>query len=254
MVLTIDIGNTTIGIGIFSENILCSYEKISSTEVLTHSAYIKKLKNIFETQGLSVASLEGSIISSVVPGITPIFQRALDEWSEKPVLVLSHEMKLGIEMKVERPEKVGCDRIADAVAAAMEYSLPLITIDMGTATTINVVDEQHNFRGGIIMPGVGTANQALLGKTAQLSGGDMDMPTHTIGINTEECITSGMIYGNACASDGLIARINEELGSACTVIATGGYAKTVIPYCKTNIILDEHLLMKGLKILFHINK
>ena len=254
MVLTIDIGNTTIGIGAFSENTLCLYEKISSTEELTDFDYMDKLKNIFQTHGLSLDSLEGSIISSVVPRITPIFKKALAQWTNKPALVLSYEMKLGIEMKVDNPEKVGCDRIADAVGAAMKYPLPLITIDMGTATTINVVDGQYHFRGGIIMPGVGTAGQALLSKTAQLSGGDMDMPAHTIGTNTRECITSGMIYGNACAIAGLIARINEELGSSCTVIATGGYAGIVIPYCKTDIILDQHLLMKGLKNLFDSNK
>ena len=163
-------------------------------------------------------------------------------------------MKLGLTLDVEFPDKVGCDRIADAVGAVGHYPLPLITIDMGTATTINVVDENLCFHGGIIMPGVGTANRALLGKTAQLPRGKKDMPKATIGINTQQCITSGMIYGNACAIDGLIERINEELGVKCTVIATGGHADTIIPHCRSEIILDPDLLMKGLQILYTTNK
>ena len=254
MVLTIDIGNTTIGIGAFSEGTLCLYEKISSTEKLTCDDYIDKLNNMFCAHHLSLDTLEGSILSSVVPGISPIFCQALEKWTKRPVLILSCELELGLELMVDFPEKVGCDRIADAVGAVTEYPLPLITIDMGTATTINVVDKQRHFRGGIIMPGVGTSNQALLRKAAQLSAHEMILPTHIIGTNTRECITGGMIYGNAYAIDGVIAHINKELGSNCTVIATGGYAKMVIPYCKTDIILDEDLLMKGLYILFQNNK
>ncbi len=254
MVLTIDIGNTTIGIGAFSKDTLCMYEKISSMEAASDSDYINILDNLWKSYSFTMEHLEGSIISSVVPGLTDIFRRALERWTREPVLVLSCEMALDLEMTMEYPEKVGCDRIADAVGAVSQYPLPLITIDMGTATTINVVDKERHFRGGIIMPGVGTANRALLGKTALLPDGDMDLPTHTIGVNTRECITSGMILGNACAIDGLIARIVAELGCSCTVIATGGYAGTVIPYCQNQIIIDDTLLMKGLRILFDLNK
>ncbi|MBQ8821216.1 MAG: type III pantothenate kinase [Lachnospiraceae bacterium] len=254
MILTIDIGNTTIGIGVFSGSSLCFCEKISSTEEFSEREYIEKLNEIFASHNLAVEQVKGSILSSVVPRVTEVLKRALEIWTRKTVLLLSCKMELGFHMAVEYPEKVGCDRLADVAGAISEYPLPLITIDMGTATTINVVDKDRTFRGGIIMPGVGTAHKALLGKTAQLPSGDMDMPTHTIGANTQECITSGMVYGNACAIDGLIARINEELVSTCTVIATGGYAHTVIPHCRSAIVMDDCLLMKGLKVLYDINQ
>lgn len=254
MILAIDIGNTTIGIGVFSRDTLVLYEKISSGESASSTDYINQLNTMFQKHNISVEQLEGSIISSVVPRVTNVFKNALEILTPKKVLLLSHEMHLGFEMRVDYPDKVGCDRLADAAGAIHGYDLPLITIDMGTATTINVIDNQQHFLGGIIMPGVGTAHQALLGNTAQLPKGNKDMPRHTIGINTQECITSGMIYGNACALDGLIRRINKELGQTCTVVATGGFAESIIPYCETTINLDPHLLMKGLYILYQQNK
>ncbi len=254
MILAIDIGNTTIGIGVFSDDTLILYEKISSGDSLSSMDYINKLNTIFDTYDLSAEQLEGSIISSVVPRITNIFKNALEMWTCKKVLLLSHEMNLGFTLCVDFPEKVGCDRLADAAGAVHNYPLPLITIDMGTATTINVIDKELCFCGGIIMPGVVTAHQALLGKAAQLSDNEDDMPRHTIGVNTRECITSGMIYGNACAIDGLIQRINQELGQTCTVVATGGNSERIIPYCHSDIIIDHRLLMKGLKHLFDTNK
>lgn len=254
MVLTIDIGNTTIGIGVFSGDALFLYEKIASTEPFSDCDYIDRLNTLLVTNSLTAKDIEGSIISSVVPRLTSIFQSVLEHLTDKPVLILSHKMKLPLELTMDSPDKVGCDRIADTVGAAHQYPLPLITIDMGTATTLNVVDSHRHFRGGIIMPGVGTANHALLGKAALLSAGDIAMPAHTIGRSTRECISSGMIYGNACALDGLIRRIESELGCPCTVVATGGYADTIVPHCQADIIIDNSLLMKGLKILFDLNK
>lgn len=148
---------------------------------------------------------------------------------------------------------MGCDRLADIAGAISRYSLPFVTIDLGTATTFNVLDENRRFLGGLILPGVGTAHRALLGKTAQLPKGDIHMPAHTIGANTQECITRGMLLGNACAIDGLIRRIQTELGQKATVVATGGYATTVIPHCETKIHIDQNLLMKGLRSIYENN-
>lgn len=246
MILAIDIGNTTIGIGGFMEDKLSFYEKISSTDIATDLEYIEKLNTVFETHGLSVEMLEGSILSSVVPRLTGTFESILKRWSQKPVLLLSHTLHLGMDLQVDFPEKVGCDRLADAVGAITQYPLPLITIDMGTATTINVIDEHAHFLGGIIMPGISTAHRALVGNTAQLYDTGISPPHSPIGRNTAECINNGLIYGNACALDGLIQRINQELHAECTVVATGGHAPEVIPYCQTDIIPDSLLLMKGL--------
>lgn len=254
MILAVDIGNTTIGIGVFSGDRLCLYEKISSQETLTILEYIEKLKNIFSAHKLSPEEFDGSILSCVVPRLTEVFLHTLEQYTGKQVLLLSHKMNLGYELKVDYPEQVGSDRLADAAGAVGSYPLPLITIDMGTATTINVIDENLLFRGGIILPGVGTAHEALLGKAAQLFHSQTHVPGHTIGTNTQECITSGMIYGNACAIDGIISRIQKELGQPCTIVATGGYSEQIIPHCKSEIIIDNNLLIKGLIRLYETNK
>ena len=254
MVLTIDIGNTTIGIGGFQGGKLLFTEKISSRIPLTAEAYIEKLNKILKKYGLSAEAFEGSVISSVVPSVTAVFSSALETLFGKSPLLLSHELDLGYEICAEFPEKVGCDRLADIAGAISRYPLPLITIDLGTATTFNVVDEKRRFLGGLILPGVGTAHKALLGKTAQLPKGDIHMPAHTIGTNTQECITSGMLFGNACAIDGLIRRIEAELGQKTTVVATGGYATTIIPHCETKIHIDQKLLMRGLRAIYENNK
>ena len=230
MVLTIDIGNTTIGIGGFQGNKLLFIEKISSRRPLSDAGYRKKLNMILNKHGLSAEAFVG----------------------QKPLL-LTHELDLGYEICTEFPEKVGCDRLADIAGAISRYPLPLITIDLGTATTFNVLDENRRFLGGLILPGVGTAHRALLGKTAQLPKGDIHMPAHTIGANTQECITGGMLLGNACAIDGLIRHIQTELGQKATVVATGGYATTVIPHCETKIHIDQNLLMKGLRSIYENN-
>ena len=218
MVLTIDIGNTTIGIGGFDGDKLLFTEKLSSRRPLTDTGYIEKLNMVLDKHGLSAEAFEGSVISSVVPSVTAVFCPALETFLGKKPLLLTHEL------------------------------------DLGTATTFNVVDKNRRFLGGLILPGVGTAHRALLGKTAQLPKGDIHMPAHTIGANTQECITGGMLFGNACAIDGLIRRITSELGQKATVVATGGYATTVIPHCETKIHIDQNLLMKGLRSIYENNK
>ena len=253
MVLTIDIGNTTIGIGGFQGNKLLFIEKISSRRPLSDAGYRKKLNMILDKHGLSAEAFEGSVISSVVPSVTAVFSSALEAFLGQKPLLLTHELDLGYEICTEFPEKVGCDRLADIAGAISRYPLPLITIDLGTATTFNVLDENRRFLGGLILPGVGTAHRALLGRTAQLPKGDIHMPAHTIGANTQECITGGMLWGNACAIDGLIRRIQTELGQKATVVATGGYATTVIPHCETKIHIDQNLLMKGLRSIYENN-
>lgn len=159
MVLTIDIGNTTIGIGGFQGNKLLFIEKLSSRRPLSDAGYRKKLNMILDKHGLSAEAFEGSVISSVVPSVTAVFSSALEAFLGQKPLLLTHELDLGYEICTEFPEKVGCDRLADIAGAISRYPLPLITIDLGTATTFNVLDENRRFLGGLILPGVGTAHR-----------------------------------------------------------------------------------------------
>ena len=141
-----------------------------------------------------------------------------------------------------------------AVAALAEYKAPLILMDMGTATTIEVVEPDNRYVGGIIFPGVRVSLEALTSRAAQLPGISLDKPQQVIGKNTIDCMRSGMMYGTAAMLDGLIERIEEELGHQCTIVATGGLAKFITPLCKRDIILEGDLLLKGLNIIFKKNK
>ena len=147
---------------------------------------------------------------------------------------------------MDNPAQVGSDLIADAVGAIGEYESPMIIFDMGTATTVCVVDGKKNYIGGMILPGVRTSLDALTARAAQLSGIDLEAPKRVIGKNTIECMKSGIVYSNAALIDGVILRMEEELGEKATVIATGGLAKSIVPYCKEEVILNDDLLLKGL--------
>ena len=155
---------------------------------------------------------------------------------------------------MEHPGELGADLVAAAVAGIAEYTAPMIIIDMGTATTASVIDSKKNYIGGMILPGIGISLDALTSRASQLSGISIEAPKRVIGKNTIDCMKSGVLYSNAGALDGIVERIEEELGMKTTVVATGGLAKKIIPYCRKKMILDEDLLMKGLWIIYEKNK
>ena len=169
-------------------------------------------------------------------------------------MVLGPGVKTGLNIVMDNPGQLGADLVADAVAGLASYPVPLVVIDMGTATTISVVNRKKQYIGGMIMPGVGISLDALTARASQLSGISIDAPRHIIGKNTIECMKSGVLYSNAAALDGIIDRIEEELGEKTTVIATGGLAKKIVPHCRKEIILDEELLLKGLMLIYRKNK
>ena len=156
---------------------------------------------------------------------------------------------------MDNPASVGSDLIVDAVAAINEYPVPLIFVDMGTATTISVIDEDKRYRGGMILPGIRVSMDSLTSRTAQLPHISIEPPKKLIGRNTIDCMKSGMIYGNASCIDGMIRKIKKELDREdVTVIATGGLSKVIIPYCEEKIIYDNELLLKGLRLIYEKNR
>jgi type III pantothenate kinase len=178
---------------------------------------------------------------------------AIEKLTGKPPLVVGPGLKTGLKIMIDNPAQLGSDRVADAVAAVSEYPCPLITIDMGTATTISVIDKNQNFIGGVIMPGLRISAESLSSRTSQLPQISLDPPKKAIGRNTIDCMRSGIVLGCAATIDGIIEKIEQELGYPCTVVSTGGHAGIVIPYCKREIIVDEKLLLKGLMILYRKN-
>ena len=155
---------------------------------------------------------------------------------------------------MDNPGQLGADQVADAVAGIAGYPVPLILIDMGTATTASVVNSKKQYVGGMILPGVGVSLDALTARASQLSGISIDAPRHVIGKNTIECMKSGVLYSSAAAIDGIIDRLQDELEGEATVIATGGLAKKIVPHCKREIILDDDLLLKGLAVIYRKNR
>lgn len=253
MVLAVDIGNSNVVIGCFEGNDIRLLERMSTNRNSTALEYAVLIKTVLELNGLDRISFEGGIISSVVPSVTNMVKAAIEKLTGKPPLVVGPGLKTGLKILLDNPAQLGSDRVADAVAAISEYPYPLITIDMGTATTISVIDRNKNFIGGVIMPGLRISAESLSSRTSQLPQVSLDPPKKAIGRNTIDCMRSGIVLGCAATIDGIIEKIEEELGYPCTVVSTGGHAGIVIPYCKRRIIVDEKLLLKGLMILYQKN-
>ena len=254
MILAIDIGNTNIVVGCIDEEKIYFTERLSTVRTKTELEYAVDLKTVLDIYHIKRTDIEGCIISSVVPQITGIAKLAAEKILKKEVMVLGPGVKTGLNIVMDNPGQLGADLVADAVAGLASYPVPLVVIDMGTATTISVVNSKKQYIGGMIMPGVGISLDALTARASQLSGISIGAPRHIIGKNTIECMKSGVLYSNAAALDGIIDRIEEELGEKTTVIATGGLAKKIVPHCRKEIILDEELLLKGLMLIYRKNQ
>lgn len=254
MILAIDIGNTNIVIGCINKSKTYFIERLSTVRTKTELEYAVDIKNVLDIYHIKPSEIDGGIISSVVPQVTNVAKLAVEKIIKKEVYVLGPGLKTGLNIKMDQPAQLGADLVADAVAGVAEYPVPLIIVDMGTATTVSVVDRNKTYVGGMILPGVRISLDALTQRASQLSGISIDAPKKVIGKNTIDCMKSGILYSSAGAIDGIIDRMEEELGENCTVVATGGLAKKIIPFCKKEIILDEDLLLKGLWVIYEKNK
>ena len=253
MVLAVDIGNSNVVVGCFEGEKILFVERLSTNRHSTALEYAVLIKTVLELNGCAGAVFEGGIVSSVVPAVTNMIRSAIEKLTGKQPLVVGPGLKTGLKIKLDNPAQLGSDRVADAVAAIHEYPCPLVTIDMGTATTISVVDKDKNFIGGLIMPGLRISMDALSARTSQLPQISLESPKRAIGRNTVDCMRSGLILGTAATIDGILDRIEAELGYPCTVISTGGLAHIVTPHCKRTILCDDQLLLKGLMLLYRKN-
>ena len=254
MILAIDIGNTNIVVGCIDKEKIYFIERLSTVRTKTELEYAIDLKTVLDIYHIRRTDIEGCIISSVVPQITNVAKLAVEKILKKEALVLGPGVKTGLNIMLDNPGEMGADRVADAVAALTYYPVPLVIVDMGTATTVSVVDEKKRYLGGMILPGVRVSLDALTSRASQLSGISIEEPKKLIGKNTVDCMKSGILYGNAAAVDGIIDRIEEELGQKVTAIATGGMSGKISPHCRRKIIQDEDLLLKGLLVIYEKNK
>ena len=254
MILAIDIGNTNIVVGGIENGKILFTERLSTDTYKTELEYAISLKNILEIDHISAGDMEGGIISSVVPQLTQILKRASEKLIGADVKVVGPGLKTGLNIMIDDPATLGSDLLVDSVAALAEHPLPLCVIDMGTATTLCVVNQKRQYLGGMVVPGIRTGLESLVKGTSLLPQITLTAPKKAIGRNTVDAMKSGIIFGNAAMLDGLIDRINEEIGEPCTVIATGGLVTAVVPNCTHDIIIDEDLLLKGLAIIYDKNR
>ena len=255
MILAIDIGNTTVALGGIKDGRVCFVAHMDTVRTRTAAEYRAEMERIFARRRNPERKVwfEGAVLTSVVPQITGALAACARHYTGKDPVIVGPDIRTGLTMGVPDPAAVGKDRIADAAYAAANYPLPVITVDLGTATTFNVVDEEKVFRGGVICPGLSTGLRALGDRCAQLPQIHLARPRHAIGTTTQECMLSGSVMGTAVLLDGMVARIEEELGSPATLVLTGGLAKYVAPLCRHPLTYDPELMMKGLALLYEMN-
>ncbi len=254
MLLAIDIGNTNISLGCMQDDKIFFEARIATDRARTSDQYGVEIKNMMEAFGVQLTDVDDCIISSVVPPVFNSVNTGVFKITGHQPMVVKPGLKTGLNICMDTPSQVGADRIVVAVAALTKYRAPLVIIDMGTATTIEVVEPENRYIGGVIIPGVHISMDALTSKTAQLPGISLDKPGKVVAKNTVACMRSGIMYGTATMLDGMIDLIADELGHESTVIATGGLAQFVTPLCRHDIILDKDLLLRGLYAIYKMNK
>ena len=256
MLLAIDVGNSNTSIGLFDDNKNLQFLASLDTDSRKTADQISiDLMNLFALYGYDYRAVTGVIVCSVVPPLNFMMGKALTRLLGKPPMVVGPGVKTGLNIRLSNQTQVGADIVADAVSALEKFPAPIITIDMGTATTIGVITEGRNYEGGLLLPGVNVSLEALSRRAAQLPDISLQHPKALIGKNTEDCMRSGIVYGTAGMLDGIIDRIREEFaGKEVTVVATGGNAPVIVRYCRNKIIYDKYLLMEGLWTIYQKNK
>ena len=224
-------------------------------EVWRQIDFLGKLRDMAALYGCDIKEVSGAIVSSVVPQLNFMMEKALTRLLGKPPMVVGAGIKTGLNIRMEfNSQQLGADIVASAVAALEKYPVPIIMIDMGTATIISYISEKRSYEGGLMFPGVRVSLDALSHHTAQLPSISLQHPKHLIGKNTEDCMRSGIVYGTAAMLDGIIDRIRDMLdGQEPSIVATGPNAPVIVRYCRNHVAYDKYLLMEGLRIIYEKN-
>lgn len=254
MVLALDIGNTHIVIGVFCGDALDSTWRLPSDPALDGSQYAGELEAILQSSGISSVEIDGVVIASVVPALLPSLVQAAAQLCACRPCVIDTDSDTGLGIEYDDPVQLGPDRIVNAVAAFHRIGGAVIVVDLGTATTFDCVSSRGTYLGGAIAPGVCVSAQALVQAGARLPSIQLKAPDRVIGRNTVECMRSGIVVGYACMVEGMVARLQTELGGGAAVIATGGLAGLIAPLCPCVGEVAPDLTLCGLKILFDRNR
>ena len=256
MLLAIDVGNSTTSVGLFgTDGTLQFLASLDTDSRKTADQISIDLMNLFKLYDYDYKDVTGAILCSVVPPLNFMMQKALTRLLGRAPMVVGPGVKTGLNLRLTVQTQVGADIVANAVAALEKFQPPIVTIDMGTATTVGVISEGRTYEGGLLLPGVNVSLEALSHRAAQLPDISLQHPKSLIGKNTEDCMRSGIVYGTAGMLDGIIDRIREEFpGRELSVVATGGNAPVIVRYCRNKIVYDKYLLMEGLWTIYQKNK
>jgi type III pantothenate kinase len=249
MLLVIDIGNSNVVWGLFRQQSLTGPWRLVTDQSRTAKEYGSDLIDQLRSAGLAPAQIADVILCSVVPPLTPVFEQMADTLFHRKPLVASSDLDTGLTLLSTNPRELGADRLVTAAAAYDRYKTALIVVDLGTATTFSVVTQSGEYLGGVIAPGVGISAKALADKTAQLPVVDLVPPKVVVGRDTRSSIQSGLLFGHASLVDGIVTRIEDELGQKVLVVATGGFAPLISPISRTIQEVRPHLTLEGLELL-----
>ena len=254
MLLALDMGNTNITLGVFDGERLMLESRMATDRTKMTDQYAVELLDILRLYHVPPDHFEGAVISSVVPPLDHAIRHAVKKVTGVMPLLVGPGTKTGINIRIDNPAQLGPDLLVGAVAAVAKYGAPCIIWDLGTATTMSVVDRDGIFRGGAIMPGIGVSFDTLTANTSLLPRISLEAPSRAVGANTIESMQSGAVYGTAAMLDGMCDRVEEELGYPADVVATGGLGPVVTPYCRRKIHYDDDLLLEGLRMVYEKNR
>ena len=250
MFIAIDIGNTNVVIGIYRNSELIAHWRLSSQTARTSDECWILLSSLLKSNLIEMEQVQGGIISSVVPNLTATFMQVLEDYFQHNPIIVSSELKIDLKILYEDPRAVGADRICNAVAGFHRYGGPLVILDFGTATTFDVVSINNEYLGGIIAPGIELTAAVLHQRAARLPKVELKFPASVIGTTTESSIQAGLMFGTVELINGLITRIEGQLGTPVKTVATGGLAKVVVPYANKIVPVEPFLSLEGLRLIY----
>jgi type III pantothenate kinase len=254
MLLAIDIGNTITTFGVFEDEKLVVTWRLATDNHRTVDEYAVVLTSLLRLHGLDTPNITAAAICCVVPPLLPTYEELLERYYHITPLVVETGIKTGVRIRLENPKEVGADRIVNVAAAHHLYGSPAIIVDLGTATTFDVISKEGDYLGGAIVPGLGTAADALYGRAAKLPRVEITPPKHAIGTNTVSAMQSGLVFGYVALTEGLVARLQKELGEKARVIATGGWAELIGRETSVFDTINMDLTLIGLRIIYYMNK
>lgn len=254
MILVVDVGNTNIVLGLYENKTLLHHWRLSTNRSATVDEYGILVYNLFQYAGIRTDSIEGVVISSVVPPLMYVLESLSSDYLGKKPLIVGPGIKTGLNIRIENPREVGADRIVNAVAGIELYGSPLIIVDFGTATTYDYIDERGQLLGCAIAPGIGISTEALYQRAAKLPRIELARPKSTVGRNTIAAMQAGIVFGYAGQVDGIAQRMREEFNPSARVIATGGMAELIAGESRTIELVNPLLTLQGLQLIYERNR